>query len=54
MSQEQFSATYGIPVRTQQEWEQRRAEPDAVAAAYLRAISNDPVAVATAYGRTAA
>lgn len=54
MTQEAFSAAYGVPLRTLQEWEQRRAEPDATAAAYLQAIANDPAAVARAYNPRAA
>lgn len=54
MTQDVFSTTYGIPLRTLQEWEQLRAGPDATATAYLRAIANDPAAVARAYDPRAA
>jgi putative transcriptional regulator len=54
LSQQVFADTYGIPVGTLRDWEQRRAEPDAAAAAYLRAIFNDSKSVATAYNKPAA
>ncbi|HYD70063.1 helix-turn-helix domain-containing protein [Azospirillum sp.] len=48
LSQEAFAERYGIPVGTLREWEQRRREPEAAAASYLKAIANDPDAVAKA------
>ncbi|KJB95110.1 XRE family transcriptional regulator [Skermanella aerolata KACC 11604] len=54
MSQGTFADTYGIPIGTLRDWEQRRSEPDATAVAYLTAITNDPVAVAIAYRKSAA
>jgi putative transcriptional regulator len=54
LSQGAFADTYGIPIGTLRDWEQRRSEPDATAVAYLTAITNDPVAVATAYRKSAA
>lgn len=48
MSQQVFADTYGIPVGTIRDWEQGRSEPDAAAAADLRAIADDPTAVARA------
>jgi len=42
MSQEQFAATYRIPLATLKNWEQGRRHPDAPAAAYLQAISRRP------------
>jgi putative transcriptional regulator len=54
LSQQAFSDAYGIPLGTLRDWEQRRFEPDAAAASYLRAIANDPVAVAAAYNKPAA
>jgi putative transcriptional regulator len=54
LSQQAFSDAYGIPLGSLRDWEQRRFEPDAAAASYLRAIANDPVAVAAAYNKPAA
>ncbi len=54
LSQGAFADTYGIPIGTLRDWERRRSEPDATAVAYLRAITNDPVAVATACRKSAA
>jgi putative transcriptional regulator len=48
LTQEEFAARYEIPVGTIRDWEQRRAEPDAAARAYLRAIIGDPDGVARA------
>jgi putative transcriptional regulator len=48
MTQEQFSAEFGIPLGTLRDWEQERAEPDAPARAYLRAIAGNAEAVAKA------
>ena len=45
MTQEQFAAEFNIPLGTLRDWEQERAEPDATARAYLRAIAGDPDAV---------
>jgi putative transcriptional regulator len=42
MSQDQFSAVYRIPLATLKNWEQGRRQPDAPAAAYLRAIQRRP------------
>ena len=38
MSQTEFSRSYGIPLNTLQNWEQRRSNPDQTASAYLWAI----------------
>jgi putative transcriptional regulator len=55
LSQGAFADTYGIPIGTLRDSEQRRSEPDATAVgAYLTAITNDPVAVANAYRQSAA
>jgi putative transcriptional regulator len=51
MSQEQFAATYRIPLATVKNWEQGRRAPDATAAAYLRAISRRPKEVMEAVAR---
>ena len=42
MSQSKFSKTYGIPLNTLQNWEQRRNNPDRTASAYLWAIEALP------------
>ena len=46
LTQEEFAATYRIPVGTLLDWEQRRKMPDATARAYLMVIERDPKAVA--------
>ncbi|WP_207462549.1 helix-turn-helix domain-containing protein [Azospirillum sp. SYSU D00513] len=46
MTQEQFAATYRIPVGTVRDWEQRRKTPDAPARAYLVVIESNPELVA--------
>lgn len=46
LTQEQFAATYRIPVGTLRDWEQCRKNPDAPARAYLMVISKNPQAVA--------
>jgi len=45
LSQEQFAATFQIPIGTIRDWEQGRYEPDAAARAYLRVIARAPGAV---------
>jgi putative transcriptional regulator len=45
LSQEQFAATFQIPLGTIRDWEQGRYEPDAAARAYLRVIACEPNAV---------
>jgi putative transcriptional regulator len=42
MSQHRFAAAYRIPLATLKNWEQGRRNPDAPAAAYLRAIQRRP------------
>jgi putative transcriptional regulator len=42
MSQSEFCKTYGIPINTLQNWEQRRSNPDRTASAYLWAIAELP------------
>lgn len=42
MSQETFAMSYRIPLATVKNWEQKRRQPDAPAAAYLRAIQRRP------------
>ncbi len=48
MTQEQFAEEFNIPLGTLRDWEQERAEPDATARAYLRAIAGNAEAVAKA------
>ena len=49
-----FALTYGLPPDMVDRWETGEAEPDPTAAAYLRAILNDPEAVAAAYNKPGA
>ena len=42
LTQEAFSAAYGIPLATLRAWERRQAEPSAAEMAYLRAIERNP------------
>jgi len=42
MSQSELCKTYGIPLNTLQNWEQRRSNPDRTASAYLWAIAELP------------
>ena len=46
LTQEEFAATYRIPVGTLRDWEQCRKNPDAPARAYLIVISRNPEMVA--------
>jgi putative transcriptional regulator len=48
LSQEEFAATFQIPLGTLRDWEQGRKEPDAAARAYLKVIARNPSAVAKA------
>lgn len=48
MSQAQFAATFHLNLRTLQDWEQGRREPEEIARAYLRVIARHPDAVADA------
>ena len=45
LSQAEFSECYQINLRTLQQWEQGRREPDATTNAYLRVIAHNPGAV---------
>jgi putative transcriptional regulator len=45
-TQETFAVTYGIPLGTLRDWEQRRKHPDAPARAYLTVIARNPEVVA--------
>jgi putative transcriptional regulator len=42
LSQEEFAASFHIPIGTLRDWEQGRREPDAAARAYLRVIAREP------------
>jgi putative transcriptional regulator len=42
LSREEFAATFHIPIRTIQDWEEGRYDPDATARAYLRVIARAP------------
>ena len=48
LSQTAFAAAYGLNLRTLQDWEQGRAQPDGSARAYLLVIDREPRAVARA------
>jgi putative transcriptional regulator len=50
LTQEEFSATYHIPLGTLRDWEQGRCEPDQPARAYLTVIARDPEGVRRALG----
>jgi putative transcriptional regulator len=52
LSQEVFSARFGLAVRTVQEWEQRRRVPEGSARTLLRVIEHDPAAVERALADT--
>ncbi len=45
LSQAAFAARYGLNLRTLQDWEQGRAQPDGPARAYLLVILREPRAV---------
>jgi len=45
LSQAAFAARYGLNLRTLQDWEQDRAQPDGPARAYLLVILREPRAV---------
>lgn len=48
LTQEEFSARYGIPLGTLRDWEQGRSEPDRPARAYLHVIAAEPAVTAEA------
>jgi putative transcriptional regulator len=54
LTQEEFAARYHIPLGTLRDWEQRRAEPDRTAQAYLSVIAAEPEAAARALERKGA
>lgn len=51
LTQEEFSARYGIPLGTLRDWEQARSEPDQPARAYLKVIAADPERTAAALAK---
>lgn len=51
MSQSEFSRSYGIPLDTLQNWEQRRSHPDRTASAYLWAIEDLPKQISEVHVR---
>jgi DNA-binding transcriptional regulator YiaG len=53
MSRARFAATFGIPTRTVECWEQGRRGPTGAAATLLRLIDHDPDWVAAALASTA-
>lgn len=48
LTQEEFAASYRIPLGTLRDWEQGAAEPDSCARAYLEVIARLPDEVAAA------
>jgi putative transcriptional regulator len=48
LSQAVFATRYGLNLRTLQDWEQGRTQPDGPARAYLLVIDREPRAVARA------
>jgi putative transcriptional regulator len=50
LSQSAFAARYRLNLRTLQDWEQGRTQPDGPARAYLLVIDHEPRAVARALG----
>ena len=51
LSQEEFAASFHIPIGTLRDWEQGQKEPDAAARAYLRVIAREPEVVRRALER---
>lgn len=45
LTQEEFSACFGISERTLQQWEQHRSKPSALARNFLKVIEKNPKAV---------
>ena len=45
MSQEAFAASFGLPKRTVQDWEQGRRYPEGAARVLLKVIAHEPEAV---------
>jgi putative transcriptional regulator len=53
MTQVEFAETFGLPISTLRDWEQRRSTPDAPARALLRAIEIEPETMRRLLGRAA-
>jgi putative transcriptional regulator len=53
MSQAEFAGTFHINLRTLQDWEQGRRQPEETVQAYLRVIARNPDAVTEALVETA-
>jgi putative transcriptional regulator len=53
LSQSEFARRYGLNLRSLQEWEQGRRQPESAVRAYLIVIRQDPSAVAAALKATA-
>jgi putative transcriptional regulator len=51
LSQAGFATRFGLNLRTLQDWEQGRREPDHVAKLYLKVVAHSPEAVEAALGR---
>jgi len=51
LSQEEFAASFQIPLGTLRDWEQGRAEPDQAARAYLKVIAAAPDVVRKALAK---
>src|SRR5262245_25749734 len=45
LTQEEFAASFHIPLGTLRDWEQGKTQPDQAARAYLRVIARNPKAV---------
>lgn len=52
-TQEQFAASYGLPVGTVRDWYQKRRQPDTPARVLLSLIAADPKAVEKMVARAA-
>ena len=53
-SQQEFASRYGLSLRSLQEWEQRRRQPESAVRAYMLVIRNQPAAVQKALKASAA
>jgi putative transcriptional regulator len=51
LSQAGFASRFGLNLRTLQDWEQGRREPDHVARLYLKVVAHNPEAVEAALGK---
>lgn len=52
-TQEQFAATFDLPISTVRDWEQGRSQPDRAARALLRIIQQEPEAALRAVHKAA-